>query len=207
MKRLGIIAILSAFAAGCGWLWWPLSPGPAVLAVASLSDPAKLATLGQRGANPRLIKIVYWLDVARGRGMPAGTAIDLAQMVNWTREPRAGLVRQSLLRNLKIADELGLFTPENKERMRNGRAPLVMRGPYAKSKVEVDHIVPYSLAKEAGNELANLEIMPQPLNRRRSNRVGERQVSHAERLFSAGLLSKDSLDRVRARARIPARRK
>jgi hypothetical protein len=204
MRRLGLMGLFSVALATAGWLWWPVSPRPAVLAVANLSDPAKLATLSERGANPRLIKIVYWLDAARNRGLPPELAVDLAQVKNGTRDPRASLVRQSLLRNLKIADGLALFTPENKERMRNGRAPVVMRGPYAGSKIEVDHIVPLSLAKEAGNELANLEMMPQPLNRRKSNRVGERQLSHAQRLFDAGLLSRESLNRVQAH--MPARR-
>ena len=33
--------------------------------IASLIDPAKLATLGERGANPRVQKAVYWLATAR----------------------------------------------------------------------------------------------------------------------------------------------
>jgi len=38
-------------------------------AVASLTDPAKLATLnGERAANPRLQKCVYWLAYAEERG-------------------------------------------------------------------------------------------------------------------------------------------
>jgi predicted DNA-binding protein len=188
-----------AVVALAGALLWQFSPVQAVLAVASLSDPAKLATLGERGANPRLNKIVYWLDQARNRGLPAGTAVRLAQLVNHTTEPRAALVRESLLRNLQIAERLGLLTADNRDRLRHGKAAIVTRGPYARSPVEIDHIVPYSLAKEAGNELANLEMLPEPLNRRKSNRVGERQAAHARRLFQAGLISKESLARVEAR--------
>jgi 5-methylcytosine-specific restriction endonuclease McrA len=69
--------------------------------------------------------------------------------------------------------------------------------------VEIDHIVPYSLAPEAGNELANLEMMPQELNRAKSNRVGSRQLSHAEKLFSAGVITKESLAKVRTRPQSP----
>jgi hypothetical protein len=102
---------------------------------------------------------------------------------------------------MKIADELGLFTPENRESLSRGRSAVIAQGPYRGTVAEVDHIVPVSLAPEVGNELANLELMPAPLNRAKSNRVSERQLAHAEALAHAGLLSKTSLDRVRAQAR------
>jgi hypothetical protein len=48
----------------------------AAVAVASLTDPAKLATLTSgRAANPRLKKAVYWLAEARGRGRTAADVI------------------------------------------------------------------------------------------------------------------------------------
>jgi hypothetical protein len=177
---------------------WQYGPFPGVFALTSLTDPAKLARLGPRGANPRLNKTVFWLHEVEQRGMSAATAIRVSQGLNGTYEPRSTLVRESLLRNLKIAGELGLLTPENLQRLRSGRAAVVTRGPYARSPAEVDHIVPYSLAAEVGNELANLEIMPAPLNRRKLNRVGERQIAHARRLHGAGLLSAESLARVEA---------
>src|SRR4029079_13914128 len=105
-----------------GWLLWQFSPVQPILAIAQLSDPARLATLGERGANPRLNKIVYWLHAADHNGMPPGTAVQLAQIINWTSQPRAALVKASLLRNWKIAEELGLFTPENLDRLRHGKA-------------------------------------------------------------------------------------
>jgi hypothetical protein len=42
-------------------------------------------------------------------------------------------------------------------------------------------------------------MLPQALNRRKSNRVGDRQVAHARRLAHAGLISQESLARVEAR--------
>ncbi len=183
----------------CGLLW-QFGPIQAVFAVVNLSDPDKLATLGERGANSRLNKIVYWMRISEERSLNPEKAIGIAQFLNRSTGARAHLVRESLLRNLKIAHGLGLFTEENKELLRNGKAGVVTQGPYARSKVEIDHIVPYSLAPEVGNELANLEMMPQPLNRSKSNRVGQRQVAHAEKLFAAGLLSKESLAKVRSRS-------
>ncbi len=190
----------SALLALIGFAVWQFTPLQAVFAVSSLSDPAKLATLGERGANSRLNKIVFWLDVARNRGMSAETAVGWAQTVNGTREPRASLVKAELARNLQIADELGLFTAENRDRLKRGNAAIITRGPYAGETVEIDHIVPISLAPEVGNELANLEMLPKTLNRKKSNQVGERQLSYAEKLGAAGLLSKESLEQVRRRA-------
>ena len=94
---------------------WQLTPFPAVLAIRSLSHPAQLATLGYRGANPRLNKIVYWLDDARRHFVAPKTALDLALWLEYS-GARAALVKESLLRNLKIADELGLFAEGNRRR-------------------------------------------------------------------------------------------
>ncbi len=197
MRKAAVGAAAVALAA---LLWWPVALGRAVLAVSSLSDPAKLATLGPRGANPRLNKIVYWLDDARGKWMPPEMAIDAAQLWNGTRQPRAGLVKTELLRNLKIADQLGLLNGDNRARLRHGHGAVIMRGPYAGETAEIDHIIPLSLAPELGNELANLEMLPKTLNRQKSNRVTDRQLDYAAKLRAAGLLGQESFNRVQARA-------
>jgi 5-methylcytosine-specific restriction endonuclease McrA len=179
-------------------LVWQFTPAPAIFAISNLSDPGKLATLGERGANPRLNKIVYWLHEGQSKGMSPATTIKWSQFLNGSREPRASLVKESLLRNLQIGDRLGLLTSKNLERLRHGSAAIVTSGPYAKSPVEIDHIVPISLAPELGNELANLEMLPEPLNRKKSNRVGERQLAMARRFREAGLLSIESMARLEA---------
>jgi hypothetical protein len=46
-----------------------------------LIDPAKLATLGRRGANPRIHKCVYWLDAARKAGQSREKIADEAGML------------------------------------------------------------------------------------------------------------------------------
>lgn len=197
LRRLKLGFFATAFVALLGAVLWQVSPLPALLAVSSLSDPAKLATLGKRGANPRLNKVVFWLNEAQERHLPPATAIRLAQVLNGTSAPRAPLVADSLLRNLQIAGELGLWTPENRERLRRGQGGIVTRGPYSGETVEVDHIVPVSLAPEVGNELANLELLPRTLNRKKLDHVGPRQLALAERFAAAGLLPPASLERVR----------
>jgi hypothetical protein len=174
--------------------WTPL---PAIWSVGTLSDPSKLATLGPRGANPRLNKIVYWLDEGSRKGSALETTIDWAQRFNGVTEPRKALVRESLLHNYQIATDLGLLTDSNRERLRRGQEAVVTRGEYKGDPVEIDHIVPYSVAPEVGNELANLEMLAKTLNRQKSDRVGPVQMKHAERLLKAGLLRQESYEKLR----------
>ncbi|MHB1305633.1 MAG: hypothetical protein ACYDC1_16400 [Limisphaerales bacterium] len=203
-RRLSVSALATFVVAG---LLWAFSPVQAVTAVWSLSDPARLATLGKRGANPRLNRILYWLDDARRKGLDPTTAVDLVLTFQGVKGARAELTRDALLRNLRIADQLGLLTPDNRVRLERGAAAVVTVGPYRGEAAEVDHLVPVSLAPELDTVLANLEMLPESLNRRKSNRVGERQWSLAEAFFEAGLLTEESLDRVRARRQGPPSRR
>ncbi len=168
----------------------------AVAAVAALTDPANVATLRTvRAANPRLLKCLYWLEAADG---PPGEVIGAAQVKNGTAgQTRAPLVRDALLRNLDIAQKLGCLTSENLSLLRRGRSPVISQGPYAGEKAEVDHIVPRAHAPELENEFANLELMPATLNRRKSDKVGRRQLDWSEKFHAAGLLSDESLDACR----------
>ena len=187
---LGLVATAPAAA---------LTSGATATAIASLTDPAKLSTLkkGERAANPRLKKAVYWLAEARLRGYDPDVIIDQAQRMN--REagsPRAALVKESLLRNLDIMDKLGCMDSENLARMRRGLAPVITKGPYKGQDAEVDHIVPKAVCPEVENEIANLELLPLKLNEGKSDKIGARQVSMAKAFHSAGLLSEAGLQRV-----------
>lgn len=200
-RKLGVTGAILGLVAG---LLWQFSPLPAVVSVAHLSDPAKLATLGRRGANPRVNKIVYWLEHGQQRHLAYDQTLDWALFLNRTPAPRSDLVKETSLRNMKIASELGLLTAPNLEKLRRGNAAEVTKGPYSGDKVEIDHIVPISLAPELGNELANLEMMPSRLNRSKSNKVGQRQLSYAEKFAAAGLLGTNSMQRLKSES--PLRR-
>ena len=162
----------------------------AVRAVASLIDPAKLVTLsGDRAANPRLLKCVYWLNDARSRGLEPETVIDEAQTLNLSaQQPRAPLVEAALLRNLDIAGKLGCLTSENLDRLRRGRSPVISRGPYSGELAEVDHIVPLAAEPALDREIANLELLPRTLNRRKGASMGARQRDYLEKFRQAELV-------------------
>lgn len=80
--------------------------------------------------------------------------------------------------------------------MRQEKSPIVQTGPYAGEKAEVDHIVPKVLAPDLENLLINLELMPRTLNRKKSDRVTDRVRSFAEKFYEAGVMMKESYERV-----------
>lgn len=185
---------IAVFAALCLLLAGPAVAGDAaVTAVASLIDPTKLATLhSARAANPRVLKCVYWLSEARDRGLMPKTVIDEAQKLNLSAEQsRAPLVEAALLRNLDIAEKLGCLTPANLERMRHGASPVISRGPYAGEVAEIDHIVPIAVEPLLGTEIANLELLPRTLNRKKGARMGERQQDYLRKFRAADLLGSE----------------
>ncbi len=157
--------------------------------IAALIDPARIATLkGDRAANDRLLKAVYWLHAGEIAGEPPGEVISAAQRLNGSENPaRDVLVRAKLLRNLEIAAKLGCLDSENLARLRRGVSPVISRGPYAGQAAEVDHIIPLALAPRWGKEIANLELLPRELNRRKSASFGVRQQALWREFSKAGM--------------------
>ncbi|GEM_PF-484643 len=169
--------------------------------IASLIDPAKLATLTGTEANPRMQKAVYWVEYARRAGIdPAATCREAVAMAGMSRRA-AELTSASLLRSHRIAGQLGCLDEDGLTEMRKGSAPTVRKGPYAGDQLSVDHIIPRSVCPELASVIANLELMPMGMNREKSDRVTDRQVSEAKKFYEAGLLGREGLARVEASRR------
>ncbi len=96
--------------------------------IAPLLDPAKLATLGKRGANQRVQKCVYWLAEARNAGQKPDKVLDAALNSVGMKKDAAELTKAGLVRNLDIADKLGCLNVGGLAETRRGRAPTVRRG-------------------------------------------------------------------------------
>jgi hypothetical protein len=167
-------------------------------AVASLTDPAKLATLnGERAANPRLQKCVYWLAYAEERGeKPQAVLDESAKLNNTAGTPYAGFVSWGLLENLKIAKELGLLTPDGLAELRRGKSATITKGQYAGQEAEADHVIPKAVCPELQNQVMNLELLPASLNRAKSDKVTERARVFAKELYDAKLLSEEGWKKV-----------
>jgi hypothetical protein len=166
--------------------------------IASLIDPAKLATLGERGANPRVQKAVYWLATARKEGQKPAKVLDRAVTLAGYKKAAAKLTRDALVRNLDIADKLGCLNEAGLAEMRRGKAAIVIKGPYKGDELSVDHIVPRPVVPELDNVIANLELMPLRMNEGKNDKIGKRQRDMAKKLYRAGLLSKRALATVEA---------
>jgi hypothetical protein len=170
--------------------------------IAELINPAKLATLGQRGANPRVQKITYWLPTAQQRGTdPKDVAADAVVRTGYTNALAAQLTRDALLRNLTIATGYGCLDAAGMADMRKGQAPTIRRGKYMGDQLSVDHIVPRAVCPELDNVIANLELMPLRANESKNAKVGSRQQQKATDLHRGGLLSDAGLASVKRAAK------
>ncbi len=157
--------------------------------IASLINPAKLAALKPRGANPRIQKRVYWLEEARRAGQNPTDAAHRAVLTAGYRDSAAVLTEQSLLRNLDIATKLSCLDAEGLSKMGRGDAPTVRKGPYAGQVASVDHIIPRAVVPELDCVVANLELLPLRVNESKNSTIGARQRDLAKKLHNAGLLS------------------
>ena len=185
-----------------GFLALPLLADEATpaLAIASLTDPAKLATLkGERAANPRLQKCVYWLAYAEEQAEKPEAVLDESAKLNKTAgTPYAGFLSWGLLENLKIAKELGLLTPEGMAELRRGKSATITKGEYSGQKAEADGVIPTALCPELQNQVMNLELLPASLNRAKSDKVTDRARVFAKELYEAKLLSESGFEKVSA---------
>ena len=185
MKVCGLL-LLSLLASS-----WAADKTTPAVAIASLTDPTKLATLkGERAANPRLQKCVYWLAYAeQDRANPEAVLDESAKLNKTSGTPYSGFLRWGLLDNLRIAKELGLLTPEGVAELRRGKSATITKGQYVGQKAEADHVIPRAICPELQNQVMNLELLPASLNRAKSDKVTERASLFAKELYDAKLLS------------------
>ena len=63
-----------------------------------------------------------------------------------------------LLKNLKIAKELGLLTRDGMAELRRGKSAIITKGQYAGQEAESDHVIPRVVCPELENQVVNLEL-------------------------------------------------
>ena len=179
-KARTLIAWRIAIAALGFWVTVAPAATETAVIISELIQPAKLATLGMRGANPRVQKCVYWLATARETKQNPTNVLDSAiVLAGYTNAPAARLTRDALLRNLDIAEKLGCLDTDGLAEMRQGKAPTIRSGPYRGDQLSVDHIIPRAVCPELDNVIANLELLPMRMNSAKNDRVGDRQLSLA----------------------------
>lgn len=167
-----------------------------------LIDPAKLATLGDRGFNTRIQKITAILWQAKVKGLDLAKVADSAvQKIGWGGAEKGRLTSAAMVRNVTILERLGSTTPADLKDMRHGKTATVRNGPYAGEVLSVDHIIPRAVAPELDNVIAYLELIPLSVNQKKNDKIGDRQVSLAKAFHDAGLLSDAGFQRVMAAKR------
>ena len=175
------------------------APSTAAMAIAAQTDPAKLATLkGERAANPRMQRCVYWLATAEAAGEQPGAVLDEAARLNGTTgTPYAGFIRWGMIENLRLAKEYGILTPEGMAELRRGKSATITKGEYAGQEATADHYIPRSVCPELDNQIYNLRLCPSSVNSSKGDKVGKEQVESAESLNQRGLLSEKGLESVK----------
>lgn len=170
------------------------APSTPALAIADLTDPTKLATVrGERAANSRLQKSVYWLAMAEAAGEKPEAVLDEAAKLNGPAgTPYAGFVQWGLLENLKIAKELGLLISEGMAELRAGKSATITKGQYVGQKAEADPVIPRAVCPELANQVMNLELHPASLHGAKSDKLTERARVFAQELRDAKLLSEEA---------------
>ena len=163
--------------------------------VAGLIDPPKLATLGKRGAIPRVQKAIAMLESAKRDGYSVSVvASNAVRIASYTNVLVALATYNQLRVNHKIADRFGVFDEAGMNEMRRGKSPTISRGPHKGDELSVDHIVPYAIVPELDNVIANLELMPLKLNKEKNAKMGTRQRDMAKQFCAAGLLTRQRLN-------------
>lgn len=168
--------------------------------LATLLSPVKIDTLkGDRAANSRLRKIVYWIEIARSSGDdPASIVLQAQRAAGYEGTPRADADRRALLHNRTILERLGCLDGAGMANLRRGKAPLITLGNHSGDIASVDHIIPRALCPELDERLYNLEFVPARVNAKKAAAVGDRQRQLAMRWHALGLLSADGLRAVTA---------
>lgn len=159
------------------------------LIVSSLGDPAKLESLTSRGgAANRLVKICFYLHEAKTAGISPDSVVAAAVKAwGWEGNAKGELTAASILHAFSELGEFGCFDlPEDRDSLKRGARPSIRRGQYSGESIEMDHIVPVALAPEWTQVIANLQPLPESVNRLKSDSVDETVEHHRERLLAAG---------------------
>jgi len=163
--------------------------------IAPLLDPAKVATLkGDRPANTRLYRILYWLETARLTGGEPKDVIDAAQTsAGYAESPGAKADKQGILWSRAKLEEYGCYGPEGMEKLRKGGSPAITRGEHAGDSIALDHVLPRAVVPELAARFYNLEAIPAKANLKKSAKISKRELELARRWQKEGLLSAQGL--------------
>jgi hypothetical protein len=166
----------------------------------SAYDPVKVKALkGDRPVNPRLYKVLYWLETARRAGGDPGKVIEEAQIAaGYGGTLAAEADKKAIIWDRTKLDEYGCFTEEGMAELRKGYSPTITKGPHTGDSVALDHVLPRATVQELAARFYNLEAIPSKLNSSKSAKLAERELKLARRWNQEKLLSDAGLRAVEA---------
>ena len=131
LTRLLLLLILSCCVAGADTIR---------TALVSLCDHSKIATItAERGANPRVRKTCYWLELAwRDGRYPSNEMREVMLAVGWGGSAKGDLTSDAMVRNQVIAERLGCLDEAGMPDLGRGKATIIRTGPYAGDKFSVE---------------------------------------------------------------------
>lgn len=121
-----------------------------------------------REGNIPFRKALFHLASAQKSGLSSAEIADEIYRDSQMPQPIIEIRKKRAIGNLKEIRGLGLDTAENLNLLKRGESPYVTRGIYAGSKVEVDHMVSIRDSIAFKNEVANFQLLPEPINRKKT---------------------------------------
>ena len=143
----------------------------------------------------RYFKALALLDEARGAKVDLERVLELATEELEVAEAYRPVLAAGLMRNLDLADEYGLLTAENMERLDTGGLVLIESGGFNGERVVLDNLVPHRYSPELEMRYANLLLKPESVVRRYPDQMGEGAMIVITACLSADLMTETSYRR------------
>jgi hypothetical protein len=139
------------------------------------------------GAYGKLKPLIFHLESARRAGVGYEASLDEILGRSSAIPVLKQMRKTAGLNIMKSAKGLGLLTPEGMARSERELAPEITKGnpKYIGQKAWVEHRVPYSVRPGFENEIANLELLPESVNRKKWAHIDEIARGQMRRLESA----------------------
>jgi len=109
--------------------------------------------------------------------------------------------QHSLKRNLAEAQDMGLFTDENRERILSGQTPLVAYGIFTGDRAEFRPVLDRHAAPGLDDNFLNMRYTVESQSDNKSRRPGTEAVNLAHSLFCASLIDSYTFSRLIRRSR------
>lgn len=148
----------------------------------------------ERGSNETMRIVNYKIYQAHSDGLDIEKLLELAQPTHLQPPPLAKLNSKRFKDNLRLGIEYGIYEGEaNLKALAYGKAPTITKGEFAGERIDVEHVVPKSIAPGLDNILANLMWYPASLNQSKNNTITQEAMDMAEVFADEGILQTDEL--------------